>query len=156
MKVYKTNSSIILNINDSNYNVIVSPNETLLHVIREKIGLTGAKPGCLHGNCGACTIIYDGLPMKSCLVLAVEAVGHTIQTIEGLKNNIVQESFIRNLAFQCGYCTSGFIMNIESLLNNIPYPDEHTIKTWLASNICRCTSYKEIHDAVLESIEKRR
>jgi carbon-monoxide dehydrogenase small subunit len=126
-----------------------------LDVLRTQLGLTGAKPGCKNGDCGSCTVIMDGLPVKSCLVLAVEAVGHTITTIEGLKDCEFQKAFVEFSAFQCGYCTSGFLMVCHSLFNNYPDADEYTIEHWLESNICRCTSYEEIRAAVESVLRKK-
>lgn len=140
--------TIVLNINDEMYSVTVRSADTLLYVLRGRLGLTGAKPGCLNGDCGACTVIIDGWPMKSCLMLAVEAAGKKILTIEGLKNSPIQQQFVENFAFQCGYCTPGFIMNCHSLINQHPDADDKTIKEWLESNICRCTGYAEIEKAV--------
>ncbi|MFB6363434.1 (2Fe-2S)-binding protein [Paenibacillus elgii] len=122
--------------------------DTLLYILRDHLGLTGSKSGCDNGDCGTCTILVDGLPIKSCLMLAVEADGKQITTIEGLTNSPVQHAFVRNQAFQCGYCTPGFIMNCEGLRNMLPHADEETIRLWLESNICRCTSYEEIRNAV--------
>jgi aerobic carbon-monoxide dehydrogenase small subunit len=146
--------TIVLNINDEIRMVTVRSAETLLFVLRGQLGLTGAKPGCLNGDCGACTINVDGWPMKSCLMLAVEAVGKKITTIEGLKNTPIQLEFVENFAFQCGYCTPGFIMNCHSLIAQHPDADDRTIKEWLESNICRCTGYAEIEKAV-KSVLKR-
>ncbi|WP_308737610.1 2Fe-2S iron-sulfur cluster-binding protein [Paenibacillus sp. AR247] len=126
--------------------------ETLLHTLRDHLGLTGCKPGCENGDCGACTVILNGLPMKSCLMLAVEADGQRITTIEGLKHSPVQEQFVLKQAFQCGYCTSGFIMNGHGLLSAHPDADPETIRLWLESNICRCTSYEEIHGAIMAAL----
>jgi aerobic carbon-monoxide dehydrogenase small subunit len=140
--------TIGLNINDEIHTVTVRSADTLLYVLRGRLGLTGAKPGCLNGDCGACTVIIDGWPMKSCLMLAVEAAGKEILTIEGLKNTPIQQRFVENFAFQCGYCTPGFIMNCHSLINQHPDADDKTIKEWLESNICRCTGYAEIEKAV--------
>lgn len=143
-----TSHSIDLNINDEIRRVTVGSGETLLNVLRGRLGLTGAKPGCLNGDCGACTVNIDGWPMKSCLMLAVEAVGKKITTIEGLKNTAIQREFVEQFAFQCGYCTPGFIMNCHSLIRRHPNADDETIREWLESNICRCTGYKEIEAAV--------
>lgn len=140
--------SIDLNVNDEIYRVTVGSGATLLTILRGHLGLTGAKPGCLNGDCGACTVNADGWPMKSCLMLAVEAEGKKITTIEGLKNTPIQHEFVENFAFQCGYCTSGFIMNCHSLIMHHPKADDQTIREWLQSNICRCTGYHEIEEAV--------
>lgn len=126
--------------------------ETLLYALRDHLGLTGCKPGCENGDCGACTVLLNGLPMKSCLVLAVEADGQDITTIEGLSRSAAQQSFVQKQAFQCGYCTPGFIMNVQGLLNEHPEADEATIRLWLESNICRCTSYEEIQQAVMAAL----
>lgn len=128
--------------------------DTLLYILRGKLGLTGAKPGCLNGDCGACTVNVDGWPMKSCLMLAVEAVGKEVTTIEGLKDAPIQQAFVENFAFQCGYCTPGFIMNCHSLIGQHHDADDRTIKEWLESNICRCTGYAEIEQAIKAVLNK--
>ncbi|MFJ7975464.1 (2Fe-2S)-binding protein [Peribacillus sp. NPDC096379] len=145
---------IDLHVNGNLRTVTVRSADTLLYAIRGKLGLTGAKPGCLNGDCGACTVNVDGWPMKSCLMLAIEAVGKNVTTIEGLKNTPIQRAFIENFAFQCGYCTPGFIMNCHSLILKHPDADDATIKEWLESNICRCTGYTEIEKAVKSVLEK--
>lgn len=122
--------------------------DTLLYVLREGFGLTGSKSGCDNGDCGACTILVNDLPMKACLILAVEAEGQHIITIEGLKNSPIQQAFVQKQAFQCGYCTPGFIMNCHGLANLHPNANEEMVQLWLESNICRCTSYEEIHEVV--------
>ncbi|MCC3371587.1 (2Fe-2S)-binding protein [Cohnella sp. REN36] len=131
------------------------PTDLLLDVLRDSFGLTGAKPGCRNGDCGACTVWVDGQPMKSCLLLAAECPGLEVTTIEGLKGGEMQRAFVEQFAFQCGYCTPGFIMNAEALSRLQPPPDEDTIRDWLQSNICRCTSYEEIRLAVREVIQRR-
>ncbi len=143
-----------LNINGEEKTVTVRPADTLLDVLREHLGLTGSKPGCLNGDCGACTVIVGDLPMKSCLMLAVEAADHKIITIEGLKNTPIQKAFIEKFAFQCGYCTPGFIMNAHALISRHPQAGYETVKEWLASNICRCTGYREIEEAVMSCLRK--
>jgi aerobic carbon-monoxide dehydrogenase small subunit len=146
--------TILLYINDTFRTVTVRTGDTLLFTIRNKLGLTGAKPGCLNGDCGACTVNVDGWPMKSCLMLAVEATGKNIITIEGLKDTSIQQAFVENFAFQCGYCTPGFIMNCHSLIQQHPEADDMTIKEWLESNICRCTGYAEIESAIKSVLKK--
>lgn len=140
-----------LNINDQKIEIMAKPSDTLLFTLREELGLTGAKPGCENGDCGACTVLIDGLPIKSCLMLTVEAIGKKIQTVEGSKNAPIQKAFVENFGFQCGYCTSGFLMVCHSLSKNHPKADDATIVEWLDSNICRCTSYQEI-ESVIKSI----
>ncbi|CAG7615882.1 (2Fe-2S)-binding protein [Paenibacillus allorhizosphaerae] len=140
--------SIHCEVNGERRTIRVRAAEVLLHVLRAQLGLTGAKPGCNNGDCGACTILVNGLPVKSCLMLAVEANGQRVTTIEGLDRTPVQQAFAQKQAFQCGYCTSGFIMNCHGLLNAHPNADERSIQLWLESNICRCTSYEEIHEVV--------
>ena len=137
-----------LDVNGRTVSVAVQPSDTLLHVLRAGLGLTGAKPGCENGDCGACTVLVDDMPIKSCLMLAVEAVGHRITTIEGLKDAPIQAAFVQNWGFQCGYCTSGFLMVCHSLALHHPDADDALTETWLQSNLCRCTGYAEIRDAV--------
>jgi carbon-monoxide dehydrogenase small subunit len=135
-------------VNGEMRNAIVRAADTLLHALREQLGLTGAKPGCENGDCGACTVLVDGWPIKSCIMLAVEAIGHEITTVEGLKDTPIQRAFIEKCAFQCGYCTPGFIMNCYALANIHPDADDTVIQDWLGSNICRCTGYEEIKEAI--------
>lgn len=144
----KGNTMLSLNINGEQVDVMAKPSDTLLFTLRERLGLTGAKPGCENGDCGACTVLIDDWPVKSCLILTVEAIGKKIQTVEGLKDTPIQKAFVENFAFQCGYCTSGFLMVCHSLAKNKPNTDSTTITEWLDSNICRCTSYQEIGQAI--------
>lgn len=139
---------IACQVNGEQRTVQVRAADTLLHVLRDQLGLTGSKAGCDNGDCGACTILVNGLPIKACLMLAVEAGGKHITTIEGLKNSPVQQAFVQKQAFQCGYCTPGFIVNCHGLFTAHPDATYETIRIWLESNICRCTSYEEIHEAV--------
>lgn len=141
-------SPIVVNVNGEDRTVLAKPSDILLFTLRNQLGLTGAKPGCENGDCGACTVLVDGWPIKSCIMLTVEAIDKKIQTVEGLKNAPIQKSFIENFAFQCGYCTSGFIMACHSLSKIHPNADDAQIQDWLQSNICRCTSYQEIEAAV--------
>ncbi|MGG0175941.1 (2Fe-2S)-binding protein [Gottfriedia acidiceleris] len=147
--------SVSLTINDEIREVEIRPTDTLLYVLRTKLGLTGAKPGCLNGDCGACSVVINDTVYKSCIMLAVEAVGQKITTIEGLKNSPIQKAFVEQFAFQCGYCTPGFIMNCHALLLKNSQPTYEMMKEWLSSNICRCTCYEEIEAAVLSVIENR-
>lgn len=145
---YNGKSLITLNVNNELREVVVNPSDTLLHVLRYNLGLTGAKPSCENGDCGACTIIINNMPIKSCLMLAVEAIGKQIITVEGLKNAPIQKAFVEKFGFQCGYCTSGFLMVCHSLATLHPDADDSMIIEWLQSNICRCTGYSEIKDAI--------
>ena len=149
MVLSKGKTVIELNVNGEKRSAAVRPSDVLLDVLRDQLGLTGAKPGCKNGDCGACTVVMDGLPVKSCPVLAVEAVGHSILTVEGLDaGSPLQGAFVKNNAFQCGYCTPGFLMVCHAMLSRYPNPEEYVLEEWLQSNICRCTSYKEIRAAV--------
>jgi len=146
-------SLISLTVNNRVYDVPVRPSDILMDVLRRQLGLTGTKIGCENGDCGACTVLIDGWPIKSCLMLAVEAIGHSITTIEGLTDTPIQNAFARFQAYQCGFCTPGFIMVCHSLLLHHPNPDDFTIESWLQSNLCRCTSYQEIKQAVRSAID---
>lgn len=137
-----------LHINGEYREVLVKPSDTLLYTLRNLLGLTGAKPGCENGDCGACTVLIDNWPIKSCLILTVETIGKRILTIEGLKDAPIQKSFVENWGFQCGYCTSGFLMVCHSLAQIHPNANDHTIEEWLQSNLCRCTGYEEIQNAI--------
>lgn len=136
----------------------VESNKTLLRMLREDFDLTGAKEGCGQGECGACTILLDGKPVNSCLVLAVDADGRDIVTIEGLaKGNQLdklQASFIKYGALQCGYCTPGMIMAAKGLLNENPHPTEEEVKEAISGNLCRCTGYKKIVEAIMAVAEE--
>lgn len=154
MIIYDDVVSIQLIINGENRKVWVRPADTLLRVMREKLGLTGGKPGCENGDCGACTILLKGKPVKSCMILAVEVEGQEILTIEGLSGSEIQEAFLENGGFQCGYCTSGFIMNAYSLLETHPDADDDIAKEWLQSNICRCTGYEGIKESLVAAQRK--
>jgi len=151
---YKDYTSIILNVNGEKRRVVVKPSDTLLRVLREKLGLTGAKPGCENGDCGACTVLLDRKPVKSCMILAVEVADSEITTIEGLNNTEIQEAFYEEGGFQCGYCTSGFLLNTYALLEEKPDASDEEIKEWLQSNLCRCTGYEGIKNAVYSAKKK--
>ncbi|MFH1651058.1 MAG: (2Fe-2S)-binding protein [Chloroflexota bacterium] len=140
-------------INGQDYELAVAGNRTLLEVLTEELGLTGAKMGCNEGDCGACTVIMDGEAVCSCLVLAVEAQHKDILTIEGLAVNgelhPIQQAFIDCGAVQCGYCTPGMIMSAKALLDKNPEPTEDDVRRALQGNLCRCTGYVKIVEAVL-------
>ncbi len=148
MITYRGQAAIRLTVNGEVRETVVRPADTLLHVLRDRFGLTGAKAGCENGDCGACTVLLDGKPVKSCMVLAVEAEESQITTIEGLKDTPVQRGFLEQAGFQCGFCTSGFIVNAHALLQAHPRPDRETIRDWLESNLCRCTGYEGIEKAI--------
>jgi len=141
-----------LKINGQAFDLEVPPSRTLLEVIREDLGLTGTKEGCGQGECGACTVILDGKTVNSCLVLAVQADGKQITTIEGLaqgeKLHPVQQAFIDRGGLQCGFCSPGMILSAKVLLDENPDPDEEAIRKALAGNTCRCTGYSKIFESV--------
>lgn len=142
-----------LNINGDEYQVNISPTRTLVDVLREDLRLTGTKKGCGAGECGACTVLLDGKPVDSCMVLAVQVQGKEIITIEGLaKANVIdpiQESFAKNGAVQCGYCSPGFIMTTKALLDKNENPTEEEARNAIAGNLCRCTGYQKIVNSIL-------
>ncbi|MHB8916491.1 MAG: (2Fe-2S)-binding protein [Desulfocucumaceae bacterium] len=143
---------INVEVNGQKYTLTVTSEETLLEVIRNRMSLTGTKEGCGTGDCGACTVIMDGRPVNSCLVLASEADGSKITTVEGLsrggKMHPLQEAFINEGGVQCGFCSPGMIMSSKALLDRNPAPTEEEIKKALAGNLCRCTGYVKIIKAV--------
>lgn len=143
---------IQLSVNGESVEVAVEPNRTLLQLLREDLGLTGPKHGCGLGDCGACTVIMDGKPVNSCLVLAVQAAGREILTIEGLavngKLHPIQEAFVEKGAIQCGFCSPGMILSAKALLDENPRPTDVEIRTAISGNLCRCTGYQKIVEAV--------
>ena len=147
-------------INDDDVEFLCQPNETLLDVLRNRLGLMGAKEGCGTGDCGACSTIMDGRVVCSCLVLGAEAQGRTIETIEGMAKGSdlhpLQRKFIEHAALQCGICTPGFLMAAKALLEVNPDPTESQIRFWLAGNICRCTGYDKIVRAVQDAAAELR
>ena len=149
----KTAKRIVkLTVNNELFEVAINLNRTLLEVLREELSLTGTKESCGQGACGSCTVLLDGLPVRSCLLLAVEAEGREITTIEGLsqgeKLHPVQEAFIEHHAIQCGFCSPGMILTATALLEDNPKPTENEIRHALSGNICRCTGYAKIIGAV--------
>ena len=143
---------VSLNINGRVERVEIAPHRTLLEVIRDDLQLTGTKCGCEDGTCGACTILLNGAPVRSCLLLAAEVQGQEIVTIEGLKSDSklhpVQSAFIETGAVQCGYCTPGFLLAAKRLLEKNPAPSRHEIAEALSGNLCRCTGYIKIYESV--------
>jgi aerobic-type carbon monoxide dehydrogenase small subunit (CoxS/CutS family) len=150
---------IELQINGEAYEVAVQPHDTLLHVLREELGLIGTKKGCDTGGCGCCTVLLDGKAVYSCMVFVMAAQGRQITTIEGLQKNgsldPIQEAFIQAGAVQCGYCTCGMIMSAKSFLSHHPSPSAQQIREEIAGNLCRCTGYQKIVDAVKMASENK-
>ena len=151
---------ISFTVNGDLQELFVEPRKTLLAVIRDTIGLTGTKEGCSTGDCGACTVIVDGEPVTSCMMLAVSANGKEITTIEGISSpgqlHPVQQAFLEKGGYQCGFCTPGFIMAAKALLDDNPNIPEDEMRHALGGNICRCTGYTKIIEAVLSAAETMR
>ncbi|MEW6350321.1 MAG: (2Fe-2S)-binding protein [Thermodesulfobacteriota bacterium] len=149
--------SVNLTVNGEPVEVAVESNRTLVQLLREDLGLTGTKHGCGLGDCGACTVLLDGKPVNSCLVLAVQARGREVFTIEGLAENgnlhPIQQAFVDRGAIQCGFCTPGMILSAKALLDENPKPTEREIRTAISGNLCRCTGYQKIVEAVQEASE---
>ena len=144
---------IELNVNGTMYEVAVPPNRTLLDALREDLALTGTKQGCGIGDCGTCTVLLDSKPVNSCLVLAVQAVGHEVTTIEGVADGMqlhpLQQAFIDHGAVQCGFCTPGMVLAGVAVLDEHPEPTEAQVREGISGNLCRCTGYQKIVEAVL-------
>jgi carbon-monoxide dehydrogenase small subunit len=144
-------------INGEEVEFLCEPRQSLLEVLRETLGLTGAKEGCNNGNCGACNVILDGALVDSCLVLGVEINGRNLTTIEGIATpgglHPLQEKFLAHAALQCGFCTPGFIVASKALLDQNPNPTESEVRGWLAGNLCRCTGYDRIVRAVMDAAQ---
>ena len=140
--------------------LLCDTSETLLDVLRDELGLTGSKEGCGSGDCGACSVLMDGRLVCACLVLAVEATGHEITTIEGIAEgntlHPIQQQFLEDAALQCGICTPGFVVAAKALIDRNPDPTETEVRFWLAGNLCRCTGYDKIVRAVLTAAAKMR
>jgi carbon-monoxide dehydrogenase small subunit len=151
MREYREIARLNLTINAEVREVAVRPADTLLRALREGLGLVGTKMGCENGDCGACTVLVDGEPVKSCMVLAVEVEGEEITTIEGLKDDRLQGCFAEEAGFQCGFCTPGFLANAHALLKHNPNPSDEEMREWLSSNLCRCTGYEGIERSVRAS-----
>lgn len=153
-------SKITLDINGQHKKLLVEPRWTLLFVLRDRLGLTGTKVGCERGECGACTVLVDDKPRYACMLLAVEAVGKKIVTLEGLMNGerlgTTQQAFLEQDAYQCGYCTPGQIMAAEGLLRANPNPTMDEIAREMSGNLCRCGAYTHIFKAVQTAADKKR
>ena len=150
---------LMLKVNGENYEIFTEPWKTLVRVLREDIGLTGTKEGCNTGNCGTCTVLINGKAVKSCLILAAQAQDKDILTIEGLSRNglhPIQQAFIDHFAVQCGYCSTGMILAAKAFLDENPNPKEEEVKLHLTGNLCRCTGYVKIVEAVLAAAEGMR
>lgn len=145
-----------LDVNGQLYDIPAEPHETLLDVLRNRLGLTGAKQGCSGGGCGACTVLLDGRPVYSCMVFAARTEGMKITTIEGLTRNgelhPIQRAFVEHGAVQCGYCTPGQILAAKALIDQNPSPSESQVKEAIVGNLCRCTGYVKIVKAVLAAV----
>ena len=148
---------IQLTVNGEEYEVVVAHNQTLLEVLRDDLYLTGSKEGCGEGACGTCTVLLDGKPVRSCLTLAVEVQGREITTIEGLapmgEMHPVQRAFVEYGAIQCGFCSPGMILTAKALLDENPHPTEQEARQAISGNVCRCTGYAKIVEAILKAAE---
>lgn len=155
---HMTHTQVETTINGERTAFLCEPRQSLLEVLRETLGLTGSKEGCNNGNCGACSVLLDGRLVNACVVLAVEAQGKTVTTVEGLAGpaglHPVQQAFLEQAALQCGICTPGFLVAAKALLDKNPHPTEHEIRYWLAGNLCRCTGYDKIIRAVQVAAER--
>jgi len=148
---------ITLVVNSQKYEAAVTPNQTLVDVLRYQLNLLGTKKGCDVGDCGACSVILDGKLVNSCLVLAVQANGCCVETIEGLEvsgqMHPIQKAFVGHGAIQCGFCTPGMILAVKNLLDHIPDPTERQIRLAISGNLCRCTGYQKVVEAVKSIVE---
>ena len=154
-KVGARSRTVAISVNDEWHEVTVRPRHMLVEVLREMIGLTGTKDGCEQGACGACTVLVDGDPTLACMTLALDCDGKQVRTVEGLARgetiSAIQQAFLDHGAIQCGFCTPGMLMSITSLLERSPQPSVPQIKKALEGNLCRCTGYNAIVDAVLQA-----
>jgi carbon-monoxide dehydrogenase small subunit len=152
--------AITLAVNGEEHRIEVEPRRTLADALRENVGLTGTHLGCEHGVCGACTVLFDGAPVRACLMFAFQADGHEVRTVEGLARDGVlhplQEAFSEHHALQCGFCTPGFLMLAVGALARNPAPTDEELREVLSSNLCRCTGYQNIIEAVRAAADKMR
>lgn len=153
-------SSITLNVNGEDHQISLEPRRTLADALRDNCGLTGTHLGCEHGVCGACTVVVEGEPVRSCLMFAVQATGKKIRTVEGLSSDgalhPLQQAFIDHHGLQCGFCTPGFLMLVSGMIETNPKASDDTIIEALSSNLCRCTGYQGIIDAVRAALPDMR
>jgi len=153
-------TAITLNVNNEIFDIVTFPNQTLLEVLRDHLHLTGTKESCGEGACGSCTVLLNGVPVRSCLTLAIAAQGKEITTIEGLskgeKLHPVQEAFVNHHAIQCGFCSPGMILTAYALLKENPKPTEAEIRRAISGNVCRCTGYAKIVEAIKSLAEEGR
>jgi aerobic-type carbon monoxide dehydrogenase small subunit (CoxS/CutS family) len=151
--------AVTLNVNGVDYPLTIEPGRTLLSVLREDVGLTGAKEGCDDSECGACMVLVDGRPLNSCSYLAIQAAGREVRTVEGLADGpqlaVLQEAFLEEGGVQCGFCTPGMVISATALLERNPDPSEPEIREGLAGNLCRCTGYQKIFRAVQRAAAAR-
>jgi carbon-monoxide dehydrogenase small subunit len=149
---------VTMTVNNKKYELAVEPNQVLVDVLRDQLGLTGTKVGCADGGCGSCTVIMDGKAVSSCLVLAVQANGRNILTIEGMETDQglhpLQQAFVDKGAIQCGFCTPGLILSAKALLDQNPHPDRSEIRMAISGNLCRCTGYQKIVEAIQAASKK--
>ena len=154
------NTLITCTVNGQEHTVLADTRDTLLDLLRERIGLTGTKEGCGNGNCGTCTVLIDGAAVNACLVLAREAPGRDIVTIEGLAPrgalHPIQHALVEHGGTQCGFCTPGIVLSAKALLDDNPSPTPHDVRHAIAGNICRCTGYDKIVDAILAAARQVR
>ena len=154
-------SGITLTVNGRTRAVSVPPRMTLVDCLRDELALTGTHVGCEHGICGACSVLFDGAAVRSCLIYAVQAEGHEVTTVEGLEDadgslSALQDSFWENHAMQCGYCTPGMLIAGQALLADNPDPSEAEIREAISGNLCRCTGYQQIVEAIADAASRRR
>jgi len=153
-------TNITLNVNGEDHEIAVEPRRTLADALRDNCALTGTHIGCEHGVCGACTVVVDGKPVRSCLMFAVQAAGKKIRTVEGMSDGVrlhpLQQAFIDHHGLQCGFCTPGFLMLVSGMIEANPQASDDTIIETLSSNLCRCTGYQGIVDAVRAALPEMR
>jgi carbon-monoxide dehydrogenase small subunit len=151
--------NIRITVNDREHQRLVEPRTTLVDFLRDELGLTGTHVGCEHGVCGACTVVFDGEPVRSCCMFAVQADGSSVTTVEGLapargQMSRLQDAFCEKHALQCGYCTPGMLVACQSLIDKVPHPTGAQVREAISGNLCRCTGYKQIVEAVLHATAK--